>query len=99
LVAKTRLAITGNCFVLHSVLRPPSFLPSSDDGQAAFLGGLGKPFAYERHGLFQVLGRSGMDLKDNHTDLAFGTGHRRERGRGALKKQMLPECRRLGDSP
>jgi hypothetical protein len=45
-----------------------------------------------------VLGRSGMDLKDNYTDLAFETGHRRKRGQGALKKQMLPDCRHLRDS-
>ncbi|MCS3698431.1 hypothetical protein GGP73_003154 [Salinibacter ruber] len=48
---------------------------SFGDGQAAFLGGLAEPFAYERHGLFQVLGRSGMNLKDDYTDLAFGTGY------------------------
>lgn len=40
---------------------PPSFLLFSDDGQAAFFGGLGGSFVRKRHGPFQVFGRDRME--------------------------------------
>ncbi|MCS4048045.1 hypothetical protein GGQ04_003202 [Salinibacter ruber] len=46
----------------------------SNDGQTVLLGGLREALGHKGRGLLQMLGRSGMDLKDDYADLPFGEG-------------------------